>query len=67
MSRFRLPPSPEINFGNCVVECFYRYLSHSMQALQFTDPISIQFRVTATHGPGVLEVAATEGRRVAAP
>ena len=64
MSQFRLPPPPEITFGNCVDECFHWYLSHSLQALQFTGPTTIHFRVIATHDSGVIEAVTTEGRRI---
>ena len=64
MSQFRLPSPPEFTFGNCVDECFHRYLSHSLQALQFTGPMTVHFRVIATHDSGVLETVTTEGRHI---
>ena len=64
MSQFRLPTPPEITFGNCVDECFHRYVSHSLQALQFTGPMTIHFRVIAAHDSGVIEAVTTEGRRI---
>ena len=56
--------SLRFHFSNRVDEHFHRYCSHSLQALQFTGPITIHFRVTARHGSGVFEVTTTEGRRV---
>ena len=43
---------------------FHRYLSHSLQALQFTGPMTIHFRVIATHDSRVLEAVTTEGRHI---
>ena len=40
MSRFRLPPSPEINFGNCVVECFQVSLSFNAGTSVYWQSIS---------------------------
>ena len=64
MTQFRLPSHSDFQFSNRVEEQFHRYCSHSLQALQFTGPVTIHFRVIACHGSGVFEAATTEGRRV---